>query len=115
MLHLRGCLEEQREDLREQAGRHHRFQPREHPACFIEPTDTKDGHTRVNVRVPIVVGVPRSAALNYYIRVISSTADILATMFHDGSAAAPLHDSNATPRRAGLGLHVEQRHAIKVL
>jgi len=94
-------------------------------ACFVDPTDTKDGRTRVDVRAPIVVGVPRSpalfelvalnatswtfgalsmyeedglnvefdfailadgltaSALNYYVRLISSTADNLAGMFQE--------------------------------
>jgi hypothetical protein len=94
-------------------------------ACFVEPTDTDGGRTRVNVRAPVVVGVPRSpalfelialnatnwnfgalslyeddglnvefdfailadgltaTALNYYVAVISNTADNLATMIRD--------------------------------
>src|SRR5690242_17199236 len=32
-------------------------------ACFVEPTDLPDGRTRVNVRAPILLGVPPSPAL----------------------------------------------------
>ena len=111
-------------------------------ACFVEPTDAKDGRTRVNVRSPIVAGVPRSpaffelialnatnwtfgalstyeeddlnvefdlailadgltsAALNYYVREISSTADSLATMFHDQFGVASCTDINGATLRA---------------
>src|SRR5215831_6543799 len=32
-------------------------------ACFVEPGDTKDGRVRVNIHAPILLNVPRSAAL----------------------------------------------------
>jgi hypothetical protein len=32
-------------------------------ACFVEPTDLPDGRARINVRAPILLGVPRSPAL----------------------------------------------------
>lgn len=32
-------------------------------ACFVEPTDLADGRTRINVRAPILLGLPPSPAL----------------------------------------------------
>jgi len=34
-----------------------------HTACFVELTDTKDGRVRLNIRSPILLDLPRSAAL----------------------------------------------------
>jgi hypothetical protein len=34
-----------------------------HTACFVEPSETRDGRTRVNIRAPILLGVPPSPEL----------------------------------------------------
>lgn len=34
-----------------------------HTACFVELTDTRDGRVRLDIRAPILLDLPRSAAL----------------------------------------------------
>jgi hypothetical protein len=52
-------------------------------ACFVEPSDTNDGRTRVNVRAPVVMGAPRSPALFELIALNATNGNFGALSLHE--------------------------------